>query len=78
MIVDLEQQDWQQVVNILGSANAPWIITNPLILRITQQINKQTDINKQSIPTKHGHTAITVGDSPSAIGDGHGIPTQSN
>lgn len=63
MIVDLDQQDWQQVVNILGSANAPWIVTNPLILRITQQINKQTQSKQNSI---------------AATGDGHGIPAQSN
>lgn len=68
MIVDLDHQDWQQVVNILGSANAPWIVTNPLILRITQQVNRQTDINKQSIPTKQN----------SATGDGHGLPAQSD
>lgn len=36
--VELDLKDWQQVINILGAANAPWVIVNPLMLKIVRQV----------------------------------------
>lgn len=59
--VELDYKDWQQVINLLGSANAPWIITNPLILRIVKQVETKKQPDQTNITLK---------------GDGYGIPTE--
>jgi len=41
MTVDLGEQEWQQVLNIL--ATAPWNVANPLLMRIGQQLQSQRD-----------------------------------
>lgn len=40
MIVNLEQQEWNQVLAVL--AQAPWQTVNPLIMKIADQLRMQT------------------------------------
>ena len=37
--VKLDDQEWQQVINIL--ATAPWSAANPLLMKIGQQLQSQ-------------------------------------
>jgi hypothetical protein len=39
MTVELSEAEWNQVINIL--AQAPWNVANPLLVRITQQLQVQ-------------------------------------
>lgn len=44
MIVDLEKQDWDQIMSIIGSTrDFPWTVTNPLLMKIGQQLQAQKD-----------------------------------
>lgn len=36
--VMLSDQEWQSVVQILGNALAPWVVTHPLLTKISQQL----------------------------------------
>lgn len=41
--VELDAAEWQQVMTVLGgSTGFPWTLTNPLLMRIGQQIQEQT------------------------------------
>lgn len=59
--VDLTEQEWNQVMGVLGEA--PWRISNPLLMRIGGQlrqqqhhVNKQT--NNEEVPINIGETAV--------------------
>jgi len=39
-LVDLAQEEWQQIVNILATKDAPWVVTNPLLMKINQQLQQ--------------------------------------
>jgi hypothetical protein len=39
MTVELTEAEWNQAINIL--AQAPWNVANPLLVRITQQLQVQ-------------------------------------
>jgi hypothetical protein len=39
MTVELTEAEWNQVISIL--AQAPWNVANPLLVRITQQLQAQ-------------------------------------
>ena len=61
-IVELSDQEWNQVINILG--DAPWKISNPLLMRIGGQLQRQqqqhTDrpANIQEVPMNIGENAV--------------------
>ena len=41
--VTLEDQEWQGLINVLANAtNSPWVVTNPLLMKIGQQLQAQT------------------------------------
>lgn len=42
--VSLEAQEWQQALEILG--NGPWRVANPLIQKISQQIQQMAEIHQ--------------------------------
>ena len=47
--VELSDDEWRQVINILGTTKEwPWVTTNPLLMKIGQQLNKPT--NSGEIP----------------------------
>lgn len=40
--VDLPEQDWQQILSILGTTKEfAWVVTNPLLMKIGQQLQPQ-------------------------------------
>jgi hypothetical protein len=61
-VVDLSDQEWNQVMGILGEA--PWRVSNPLLMRIggqlqrqqQQHVNKQT--NSEEMPINIGENAV--------------------
>jgi hypothetical protein len=61
-VVDLTDQEWNQVMAILGEA--PWRVSNPLLMRLGEQLRRQqqTPINKQTnseeMPINIGETAV--------------------
>jgi hypothetical protein len=38
--VELDDQEWQQVINLI--AQAPWTVANPLLMKIGNQLRTQT------------------------------------
>jgi hypothetical protein len=38
--VELDEQEWQQVINLI--AQAPWTVANPLLMKIGNQLRTQT------------------------------------
>ena len=48
--VELNEEEWRQLLNILGTTKEwPWVITNPLLMKIGQQLNKQTNSGEMPI-----------------------------
>lgn len=41
MIIEMENSEWNQVLTILATAPCAWNITNPLIVKIAQQMRSQ-------------------------------------
>jgi len=41
--VTLEAQEWNAVIEIVQTAHAPWRMTNPLIQKLTQQVQVAAD-----------------------------------
>jgi hypothetical protein len=37
--VELDEQEWQQVINLI--AQAPWTVANPLLMKIGNQLRTQ-------------------------------------
>jgi hypothetical protein len=54
-IVDMEDQEWQQVMAII--ATAPWRDANPLLMKIGNQLRQQTP----AAPTTAGKPIRTDG-----------------
>lgn len=49
--VTLERNEWQQVMNILGTTkDHPWVVTNPLLMKIGGQLQLQ-DPQAQPLPS---------------------------
>jgi hypothetical protein len=48
MMVDLENDEWQQVIGILSQA--PWRVANPLLMKIGEQLRVQQPANNRSAP----------------------------
>lgn len=45
--VELSDAEWQQLMNILATTKEhPWMITNPLLMKIGQQLNAQTQLQE--------------------------------
>jgi hypothetical protein len=43
--VELSDTEWQQLINILGTTKEhPWVMTNPLLMKIGQQLNNAQQI----------------------------------
>jgi hypothetical protein len=38
-MVELDEQEWQQVINMI--ATAPWTVANPLLMKIGNQLRTQ-------------------------------------
>jgi hypothetical protein len=56
MQVDLEFEEWQWVLKIIGhSVNvAPWVITNPLLMKIGQQTERQANAAQERVQQGNG------------------------
>lgn len=54
MKVELDEKEWQQVVSILGSSNTPWVIVNPLILKIVKQVEGKKPLDITMKGDGHG------------------------
>ena len=40
--VSLEPAEWQQLINVLANTTAaPWVVTNPLLMKLGQQLQAQ-------------------------------------
>ena len=52
MIVNLEQQEWSQLLAIL--AQAPWNVANPLIMKVGEQLRLQTPGQGASVGRANG------------------------
>ena len=48
--VTMSEQEWQAVMNILGTAPAPWVTTNPLLMKIGDQLRQQANQAANPIP----------------------------
>jgi hypothetical protein len=49
--VELTDQEWQQVMNILATTKEhPWVVTNPLLMRIGGQVQAQAPQPIRSTP----------------------------
>ena len=45
--VTLAEQEWQALINVLANTREhPWVITNPLLMKIGQQLQEQTPVNQ--------------------------------
>lgn len=63
MIVDLTNAEWSQVMTILGNTREfPWAATNPLLMKIGQQLQHQQAVHKQTnseeMPINIGETGV--------------------
>jgi hypothetical protein len=58
-VVELTDQEWGQVMGILGEA--PWRVSNPLLMRMGAQLQRQqqTALNKQ---TNSEEVPINIGE----------------
>jgi hypothetical protein len=49
MIVDMTNAEWTQVMTVLGNTrDFPWSVTNPLLMKIGQQLQHQQVVHKQT------------------------------
>jgi len=48
--VDLTDQEWTQVMGILG--DAPWKIAHPLLMKIGNQLQQQASIKRYAPPAE--------------------------
>jgi outer membrane lipopolysaccharide assembly protein LptE/RlpB len=74
--VDLEREEWQNVINILGTAKESWVITNPLIAKLTQQLQRQLNAAQEGIQQSNGGSQHPRDDalrSSAAPGGGGGV-----
>lgn len=39
--VELTDAEWQQVITVIGNAPTPWVIVNPLLVKIGGQLSAQ-------------------------------------
>jgi len=39
--VALEKEDWDQIQRIIATSPLPWTLSNPLLMRIAQQLQRQ-------------------------------------
>lgn len=54
MHVELNRDEWQQVLTIIGNTrDFPWATTNPLLMKIGQQLQAQEQTNS-------GETRINI------------------
>ena len=49
--VNLEDKEWQQIIQIVSNAMAPWVVTNPILMKITQQLHAR---QQQSVEPNSG------------------------
>jgi hypothetical protein len=47
--VELTDQEWQQVITIIGT-KCTWAEANPLLMKIGQQLTRQASIKQTGIP----------------------------
>ena len=52
--VQLNDQEWQQVMAVL--AQAPWNVANPLLMKIGEQLRRQTIGNSGENPIDQGRS----------------------
>lgn len=58
--VDLTPQEWNQVLTIIGNTrDFSWSITNPLLMKLGRQLERQMPINKQ---TNSEEVPINIGE----------------
>jgi hypothetical protein len=53
--IELEDQEWQQVMNIISGA--PWRDANPLLMKIGQQLQRQVAAARGIYPGNGGKEA---------------------
>ncbi|HEX8828856.1 MAG TPA: hypothetical protein VF778_12155 [Xanthobacteraceae bacterium] len=63
MKIELEEKEWQSLLNILGNVNMPWVTINPFIVKISQQMQLPSSARPEPIINK-------------PKGNDHDIPTQ--
>lgn len=51
--VTLQAQEWNQLIDLLATVSAPWRITNPLMQRITEQVQAAAAAQPQ-VPLMNG------------------------
>jgi len=64
--VTLEAQEWNNLIEIVQMAHAPWRVTNPLIQKLTQQVQVAADhftsgTHTQPQPMLNGSTPTSPG-----------------
>ena len=52
--VQLENEDWDRVMHIIGNAGSiPWVVTNPLLMKIGEQ-RRQSDAAQDRVQQGNG------------------------
>ena len=60
MKVELNRDEWQQILTVLGNTrDFPWSTTNPLLMKIGTQLQQQDGSSKQ---TNSGEMPINTGE----------------
>lgn len=56
MVVEMTRDEWHQVMTIIGNTrDFPWSTTNPLLMKMGQQLQQQQQTNS-------GETRINIGE----------------
>lgn len=63
MIVDMTSAEWNQIMTVLGNTrDFSWSVTNPLLMKIGQQLQPQQGTNKhtnsEEMPINIGENAV--------------------
>jgi hypothetical protein len=63
MVVDLTNAEWNQLMTIIGNTrDFPWSATNPLLMKIGQQLQLQQlagkHTNSEEVPINIGENAV--------------------
>jgi hypothetical protein len=64
-IVDLSKQEWDQIIAVL--VEVPWRIANPLLLKITPQLQAQQPPSAQPAKTNSGDSWGTGNEAVNAL-----------
>lgn len=72
-IVELSEQEWQQAIALI--AEGPWKLANPLLVRMTNQLQVQQQPKTQPLPQQlQGNSGDVESAFPSVYDDGPHAP----